>query len=609
MSINLFIPAAGLGTRLRPLTLLAPKPLLPIAGIPLIQRIIEQAVSQLEIDKIGVNTHYMPETVHDWLDGFHLKESFELFHEEDILGTGGALKNATSLLSKKTFIVANGDVLSDMNWQKLLDAHRSSNNLLTLAVQDREHERRVGVDADLKLKLIDKECATEGIDHWFGYACAAVYEPEFLDYLPDGESHVVPYWVEAAQKTGRVGVYDIGSQTYWLDMGTPQSFVQVSLDILMGEKRFLKKPLSIPWDCKLKESVIIEEDVKIGAGVSLKNAILLPGTEISNESSLENVICGPGFECLVDWPVEVSSKTKTHRKIGQGGSDRVYTRLENEVVLYYSAFEENIDRQIELTKAFLQNGVQVPEVLNHNPLKRTLSLQDLGDTTFQQWSEVEHDCDEMLGKILAQLEKFQLTDDKLCPSIHDKVFNYDVLRWESSYFLERFVKRVCEIDDDFTELEEEFHRLAKEVDALPKKIMHRDFQSENIMIKDEQPYFIDFQGAHWGTPFFDLVSLLRDPYTSYSQDIEARHRDQYLLMLGQTFDMPAEECWRAYTLCGMQRHMQALGAYGFLTHIRGKENFMKHYGAAFNLLFDEVKEYEGEFPKLMDLLQRLEGKF
>ena len=74
MSINLFIPAAGLGTRLRPLTETTPKPLLPICGVPLMQRIIEQISQELEIDQIGVNTHYLPETVKQWSESVIFKD-------------------------------------------------------------------------------------------------------------------------------------------------------------------------------------------------------------------------------------------------------------------------------------------------------------------------------------------------------------------------------------------------------------------------------------------------------------------------------------------------------------------------------------------------------
>jgi NDP-sugar pyrophosphorylase family protein len=610
MSINLFIPAAGYGTRLRPLTNIAPKPLLPIAGIPLIQRVIENVSSYVEVDTIGINTHYLPSAVHSWLNDFSLKDKVQLFHEEVILGTGGALKNASDLTSKGTFLVANGDVLSDTDWGELLKVHKENNNLVTLAVQDREHERRVGTDKNLKLKIIDVEekCSASGIGHWFGYACAAVYEPEFLDWLPEGESHVVPFWVEAANETGRVGVYDIGAGTYWFDLGTPGNFVQASQDCLLGEKRFFRRPLEIPWDCRLEGDVIVEDKVEIGSKVTLRDSILLPRAEILSGSHLVNCIAGPDFQLQLGWP-QNSSKSTELQKIGNGGSDRVYTRAGDKVVLHYSAFEENVDRQIQITSAMRKSGVNVPEVYSHDPLKRIVELEDLGDVTLLDWATEQpaEEQEKMLIAVLDQLWKFQFVDEDDCPSIKDKLFDCSVLRWETSYFLERFIKRVCGIDRDCSSLNKDFQKLAEEVNALPKRIMHRDFQSENIMIHNSKPWFIDFQGAHWGPPFFDLVSLLRDPYIQYKCDTDKLAGD-YLDKLSKHYGIGKEYCLRAVNLCGMQRHMQALGAYGFITHIRGKD-FLHHCRPAFNLLKAEVETVADEFPVLNKLLLEAEERF
>ncbi|MCM8529750.1 MAG: sugar phosphate nucleotidyltransferase [Lentisphaeraceae bacterium] len=609
MSINLFIPAAGLGTRLRPLTNTTPKPLLPICGIPLIERIIESISNELEINQIGVNTHYLPETVNSWASESRFKEQIQLFQEDEILGTGGALKNASNLLSEKTFILANGDVIMDLDWQGLLDFHNKSGNLVTLAVQDRKHERRVGTK-DNKLVCIDKTCSDPRVDHWYGYACAAVYEPDFLNELPDGESHVVPFWVDAAEKTGKVGVFDIGANNYWLDLGTPESYAQASIDCLNGESRFFREPLKIPFDCQLNKSIIIESNTEIGKNVSLENVILLSGSKVADNTTLSNAIVGPDFVKEIDWPA-LSASRESLDKIGNGGSDRVYTRKENCVTLHYSAFEENVSRQIELTKALLENKVSVPAVLSHNELLRTVDLEDLGDITFKQWQDDKSDSEKasMLEKVLTELKKFQFADETHCPVIKDKIFDTSVLLWETSYFFERFVQRVCDVQEESEALNQEFQKLAKLVDSLPKAIMHRDLQSENIMIQNGAPYFIDFQGAHWGTPFYDLASFLKDPYTSFPKDFRKDFEDEYLSFLGQKLNMTEDECHQAYTYCGMQRHMQALGAYGFLTHIRGKKDFIRHAKPAFTFLKEEASSCQKEFPAIYKLIQALKGSF
>ncbi len=606
MSINLFIPAAGYGTRLKPLTDFIPKPLLPLAGIPLMQRIIESVQSQLPIRQIGINTHYLPEKVQEWVNGLKNYSEIKLFHEPEILGTGGAIVNASPLFSSGTTLLVNGDVINDIDWQKLLEFHQQNKNMVTLAVQDREHERRVGCDTQGNLKCIDQSCWTPGIDHWFGYACAAIYEPEFLKYLPDGESHVVPFWVEASQKTGRVKVFNIGKETYWLDIGNPQSYSQAVIDCLKQESRFLAEPLKMPIHCELSGHIVVEKNCQLGENIKLENVILLPGAKIEAGSTVANSIVAGNEILPINWPGQ-SKNIPSVNKIGNGGSDRIYQRENGFVKLTYSAHEVNIERQIYLTDLLIQNQINVPKIFNHSPLKRELLLQDLGDATFRLWCHGKSvsELDSMVGKILSELEKFQFCGVE----VTDKIFDYKVLRWETSYFLERFVQGVCHISGNFELLNEEFHRLAMAVDSLPKVLMHRDFQSENIMIQQNQPWFIDFQGAHFGPGIFDVISFLRDPYLNLPKEIQEKYTLLELNKFAQKYKMSIAEVRRYFIFCGLQRHMQALGAYGFLAKIRGKSSFLEHIPNALRYLEEEVKEVAGEFPQLHKLVKEIARRF
>ncbi|MCM8537242.1 MAG: phosphotransferase [Lentisphaeraceae bacterium] len=368
--------------------------------------------------------------------------------------------------------------------------------------------------------------------------------------------------------------------------------------------------MKIPLDCQLNKSIIIESNTTIGKNVSLENVILLSGSTVADNTKLTNAIVGPSFTKEISWPT-LNTAQKSLEKIGNGGSDRVYTRNEKCVTLHYSAFEENVSRQIELTQAFRENKVNVPAVLHHNELLRTVDLEDLGDVTFKQWQDSKTDAEKaaMLEKIFSELKKFQFADETHCPVIKDKLFDTNILLWETSYFYERFVQRVCGLKEQSNQLNQEFQKLAEIVDSLPKTIMHRDFQSENIMIKDNSPYFIDFQGAHWGTPFYDLASFLKDPYTSFSEEFRKGLETSYLSFLGNKFNMTEDECRKAYVYCGMQRHMQALGAYGFLTHIRGKKDFLQHAKPAFAFLEEEVSSCQEEFPEMYKIIQTLKGRF
>src|SRR4030043_1019311 len=113
MSLSIFILAAGLGERLRPITDHFPKPLLPILGTPILQSILEK-VSTLPAHKIGVNLHHKKEIIENWLRQSAFNKKVEIFPEESVFGTGGALKNGDAFLNTGTFLVHNSDIISDI---------------------------------------------------------------------------------------------------------------------------------------------------------------------------------------------------------------------------------------------------------------------------------------------------------------------------------------------------------------------------------------------------------------------------------------------------------------------------------------------------------------
>src|SRR4030042_3341302 len=145
MKPSVFILAAGLGERLRPITDHIPKPLLPILGKPILQSVLKK-VSTLPAYKIGINLHHKKDTIESWIRQSAFNEKIELFPEDSILGTGGALKNAEAFLNAGTFLVHNSDIVSDIDLGKLLEFHFSSNNLVTLAVHDYPQFNKVEID-------------------------------------------------------------------------------------------------------------------------------------------------------------------------------------------------------------------------------------------------------------------------------------------------------------------------------------------------------------------------------------------------------------------------------------------------------------------------------
>ncbi len=227
-----------------------------------------------------------------------------------------------------------------------------------------------------------------------------------------------------------------------------------------------------------------------------------------------------------------------------------------------------------------------------------------------------------------------------CPLLQQRLFDYDHLRWETQYFLDRFVKGIMNMDGlDIPALDSEFRMLALKVDAFPKTIVHRDFQSQNIMItKKGIPRVIDYQGSRIGPPSYDVVSILWDPYFRLDDDLRERLLEYYIHKVippspplqkeENNTDIPLFSAlrripasggspgrrrgegkegegeifmndFRATLLpCRLQRHMQALGAYGYLSRVKGKKHFLKYVPEALRLLKEACALSKDEYPEL-----------
>ena len=187
------------------------------------------------------------------------------------------------------------------------------------------------------------------------------------------------------------------------------------------------------------------------------------------------------------------------------------------------------------------------------------------------------------------------------------VFDTALYQWEQDYFFEHCLGRhfgltVEQIEDggDRVRLREIAGHLAKQ----PRVLVHRDFQSQNIIVRDGEVCLIDFQGLRPGLAQYDLASLLLDPYVTLSDAEREELLSHYLSGLHGPGRSEAPGWRTLYDLCAMQRLMQALGAYGKLGHADGRTAFLDHIPAALDSL-REVLEHVPGVEKLRGLLARL----
>ncbi|MEK6691278.1 MAG: sugar phosphate nucleotidyltransferase [Nitrospirota bacterium] len=637
--INAFILSAGLGERLMPVTEHIPKPLIPILGKPILEIVLEK-VSALPVNKIGINLHHKKEEIEDWIERSAFRGKVEIFFENSILGTGGALKNAEGLLKDHTFLVHNSDILSDIDLESIVKSHRSSGNIATLAVKDHSEINNVIVGRDGTIMGIGKSDSTT--TRQVTFTGIAVYSPEFLSLLPEGESSIVNGWLKAISSGKRVGTVDV-SDSYpqdpvvdsthrvdWRDIGTPETYLKAVFNTLRkeGETIFIHPTARVSENISLDGYVAVEEECVLGNAVSLKNTIILPGTVVSEGSYYEDCIVGSGYRIEVDL-----FRSTDKILIGTGGSDRNYYRMRRDkgsaVLMESQESDPDFERHIKYTLLFGRHFMPVPKLIKVNHDAKTALFEDLGDLTLYSWlkcprkeSEIESIYKSVI-EILIILHTKATKNISRCHFIKDRLFNYGHLRWETDYFIERFVRGVKNIEiKDNNFLKEELHRLALKVDSFPKAVIHRDFQSQNVMVtKGNIPRIVDYQGARIGPPAYDLVSLLWDPYYRLTNTLREKLIDYYIFKSEENWEAKASPTLKPFspmgrgdfsrpfrkTLlpCRLQRHMQALGAYGFLSMVKGKRYFLKYVPEGLKLLKEDIILSKIEYPKLYRLVMGL----
>ncbi|UCD35980.1 MAG: NTP transferase domain-containing protein, partial [Nitrospiraceae bacterium] len=339
--INIFILAAGRGERLRPITDSIPKPLVPLLGRPALEYILD-GLTGLPYKKIGINLHHRKEDMGKWAAGHPLREKMILFYEDEVLGTGGALKKAGEFLGSATFLVHNSDILSDIDLEDLLETHRTTGNLVTLAVHDEQKFNSLLIDdRGCLLKVLnsqdDPSHAARPPVRILAFTGIAVYEPAFLAFLPEGRSGVVEAWTEAARAGHAVGTFDVTGCS-WTDIGTPVAYAAAVFDALRkeGEVIYLHRSVENCGYIDLKRNVVLEQGCHVRERVKLRNCIVLPGGTVPPPPSLttgwqtgdtsENCIVGPGFVIPLSERDVILSDTEGRQLIGTGGSDRRYYR-------------------------------------------------------------------------------------------------------------------------------------------------------------------------------------------------------------------------------------------------------------------------------------------
>jgi len=519
-----FILGAGLGTRLRPLTANCPKPLLPIGGRPMVLQTMEK-LRAAGTRRFLINTHHCPEA---WTaafpEGRFGDAEAKFVHEPVLLETGGGLANIAGLLGEEDhdLVVWNGDILSDCDIAAAVAHHRANGGEATLVVREEGPNRNVrvtdeGVVTDLRDRLGRSDPA-------YQYAGICVVTKAFAQGVPATIESLVEHFLRRTQaQPGSIqGFLDVSAT--WHDLGTAEEYQAV--------KAAAERP--------------------VRGAIAPADAARAHGYELA-----------AGGEVL------------------KGGSGRRFLRVRRPggetavLCLYDDSRPENL-LYGDIARVLRDGiGVQAPAVLAADKDAGVLVLEDLGDTDLWSlaqgaefpWAATASALEQAAAIHRHGGEAFAAAGTPLMES-----FGPNLYQWERQYFQDN----VLAGGKPDRAVLEEMASLAKELMAQPVVTIHRDFQSQNIMVRDGSAWLIDLQGLRHGSMFYDYASLAFDPYLRRADmdlwriEIEDHAREV------SGWKGSGDEFSHLFHVAATQRLLQACGAYGFLGHKKGRPEYLAH---------------------------------
>jgi mannose-1-phosphate guanylyltransferase len=334
------ILAGGEGTRLRPLTSTVPKPVVPLVDRPFIAYMIEWLRGH-GVDDVILACGFMADGVREVLgDGAALGVRLRYVEEPTPLGTGGALKYAEDLLDER-FLMLNGDVLTDMDLTAQLRQHEQTGARATLAligVDDPSAYGLVRRDSSHAVTQFVEKPSPDEVDTNLINAGAYILERDVLDGMaPAGTKISIEREVFPALVGNGLFAYEASG--YWMDIGTPERYLQATFEILEGDVRtevgravaeaggvlrhggdgagIVHGPALVGSECELHESAhvgsrtVLGPGVKVGSGVHIDNSVVLDGTTIGAGTRITGSIVGPGVtigeHCRIEGRVVLGS--------------------------------------------------------------------------------------------------------------------------------------------------------------------------------------------------------------------------------------------------------------------------------------------------------------
>jgi len=311
------------------------------------------------------------------------------------------------------------------------------------------------------------------------------------------------------------------------------------------------------------------------------------------------------------------------KALPHSGSNRIYFRLNAQNYSAIGAYNDNLKENkafIHFTEHFLQYRINVPEIYAQDLNQNIYLIRDLGDNQLLKWlTEISENeafpkkAHIVYKKVIQELVKIQIVagrtfDYSLCYPY--QAFNKESILYDLNYFKQYFVDRL-NIQYNYTKLQNDFEHLSdfllSDIDAY---FMYRDFQARNIMLLDNEPYFIDYQGGRKGALQYDLASLLFQAKAKIPND-ERNQLVHYYLNVARLFiPLNPDAFMEKFYAFALIRVLQTLGAYGLRGIIEKKQHFIESIPYAIkNLDFlNRTNECLQNLTTLKDIIHQIINK-
>jgi mannose-1-phosphate guanylyltransferase/mannose-1-phosphate guanylyltransferase/phosphomannomutase len=298
--------AAGLGTRLRPLTYQISKPMVPVLDRPVMEHIID-LLEEHAFREVIANLHYFPDSIREY---FGSRISYR--YEPELLGTAGGVRGCADFLGEESFLVISGDALTDIDLRAMAAAHARAGGIATLAVKRVADTREYGVvlhDRDGRVTGFQEKPELEEALSDLGNCGIYMFQPQIFEYFP--ERRFVDWAQDVFPTLLADGVpFHIHELSeYWNDIGSLDELRRGTFDALRGDLRLrfagsevrpgvtVARSSSLPVDADVEGPAWIGDEVRIGSGVRLTGPVVIgDGVRIGNGAQLRECIVFPGAE-------------------------------------------------------------------------------------------------------------------------------------------------------------------------------------------------------------------------------------------------------------------------------------------------------------------------